>query len=102
MPAVRPQSFGDGGLGQLGKLTESFHPKLAQLQLPALVEREQRERQRREELARLRVGDDEHLARRATLAAARAAKRRSAAPIRASQPDPTEASARRSASSSPP
>src|SRR5205814_7056157 len=62
-PAVRPQSFGDGAARKPGKLTQPPNSKLLQLLLRLLLEREQVDGQRREELARLLVRDDEQLPR---------------------------------------
>src|SRR6478735_8727089 len=62
-PAVRPQSFGNGGTRQPGKLSDLLHPELLELLAPPLFERKQCQRERREELLRLLVGDDEGLAR---------------------------------------
>ena len=60
-PPVRPQSFGYGAARKPSKLTDLAHAELLELASPLLSERKQRERKRREELARALVGNDQHL-----------------------------------------
>src|SRR5207244_9816664 len=63
VPAVRPQTFGDGTARQPGKLAEPSNSQLAQLPRAPALEREQLERKRPEELAPALVRDDERLTR---------------------------------------
>src|SRR5439155_1252607 len=60
-PAVRPQAFGDGATREPGKLSEPAHPERLQLLVALPLERQQRQRQRREEAPHLLVADDEQL-----------------------------------------
>ena len=60
--AVRPQTFGHCGARQPGKLTNPLDPELLELLTTLVVDGEQRERKRCEELARPLVRDNEHLA----------------------------------------
>src|SRR4029453_15635177 len=62
-PAVRPQTFGNGAARQPGKLSKPSYPQLLQLLLLLLAQRQEPERQRREELARVLVRDDKQLTR---------------------------------------
>src|SRR6266542_6103707 len=62
-PAVRPQTFGHGATRKPGKLAKLLDPQLLQLFPTARVDRKQRQRQRREELPRALVRDDERLPR---------------------------------------
>src|SRR5207248_1854279 len=60
-PASRPQSFGNGRARQPGKLTDAAHAELLELLATLLVEGKERQRERREELRRALVGNDQHL-----------------------------------------
>ena len=60
-PAVRPQSFGDGATREPGKLSKLSHSERFELVVALPLERQQRERQRCEELPHLVVADDEQL-----------------------------------------
>ena len=60
-PAVRPQAFGHGAAREPGKLSKLSHSELFELRVPLRRERQERERQRREELAGALVGDDQDL-----------------------------------------
>src|SRR5262249_1147368 len=62
-PGVRPQTFGHGATRQPGKLPQLANPERLELLVAAALEREERERQRREELRQLLVGDDDRLPR---------------------------------------
>src|SRR5947209_6318396 len=61
-PAVRPQAFGDGASREPGKLSEPADSECFQFGAALPFERQQRERQRREEVADLLVAHDEDLA----------------------------------------
>src|SRR5207244_3745535 len=60
-PAVRPQTFGHGATRKPGKLSELRDSKLLKLLSLPCLKREQGQRKRREELARVLVRDDQHL-----------------------------------------
>ena len=62
-PAVRPQSFGDGATRQPGKLSDLLDPEVLQLLAPLSLHREERQRERREELLGAVVVDDQGLPR---------------------------------------
>src|SRR5581483_6973658 len=49
-PAVRPQSFGNGSARQPGKLSDLLHPEALELLAPLVLERQEGQRERREEL----------------------------------------------------
>src|SRR5437588_73729 len=60
-PAVRPQTFGDGATREPGKLPQLANSECFELLVTPALEREERERQRCEELRQLLVGDHDHL-----------------------------------------
>src|SRR5205814_2146259 len=62
-PAVRPQSFGDGATREPGKLSKPAHAERLEVVGALPFERQERQRQRCEELSDLLVANDEQLPR---------------------------------------